>query len=44
LSSLHGLRFNVFTLDRDALTAGPAVAFPPQHLHLFDQEGNRALD
>jgi multiple sugar transport system ATP-binding protein len=41
---LHGLPFNVFTLDRDALAAGPtvAVAFPPQHLHLFDGAGNRA--
>ncbi|TIX75699.1 MAG: TOBE domain-containing protein, partial [Mesorhizobium sp.] len=36
---LHGLPFNVFTLDRAALTAGPTVtvAFPPQHLHLFDE-------
>jgi multiple sugar transport system ATP-binding protein len=42
---LHGLPFNVFTLDRAALTAGPmvTVAFPPQHLHLFDEQGNRAL-
>jgi multiple sugar transport system ATP-binding protein len=42
---LHGLPFNVFTLDRAALTAGPSVtvAFPPQHLHLFDANGNRAL-
>ena len=42
---LHGLPFNVFTLDRAALTAGPTVtvAFPPQHLHLFDHAGNRAL-
>jgi multiple sugar transport system ATP-binding protein len=41
---LHGLPFNVFTLDRDALAAGPTVtvAFPPQHLHLFDHLGNRA--
>jgi multiple sugar transport system ATP-binding protein len=43
---LHGLPFNVFTLDRDALAAGPTVtvAFPPQHLHLFDHIGNRALE
>jgi multiple sugar transport system ATP-binding protein len=42
---LHGLPFNVFTLDRAALTAGPTVtvAFPPQHLHLFDETGKRAL-
>jgi multiple sugar transport system ATP-binding protein len=43
---LHGLPFNVFTLDRNALTAGPTVtvAFPPQYLHLFDHAGNRALE
>src|SRR5262249_48605664 len=31
---LHGVPFNVFTLDREALTAGPTVkvAFPSQHL------------
>src|SRR5262245_6049613 len=42
--SLHGLPFNVFTLDRAALSYGPTVgvAFPPQHLHLFDGNGNRA--
>jgi len=42
--SLHGLPFKVFTLDRAALKAGPKVpvAFPSQHLHLFDAEGNRA--
>ncbi|SCW86780.1 multiple sugar transport system ATP-binding protein [Rhizobium mongolense subsp. loessense] len=42
--SLHGLPFKVFTLDREALTAGPevGVSFPAQHLHLFDSEGNRA--
>jgi multiple sugar transport system ATP-binding protein len=42
--SLHGLPFNVFTLDRAALAAGPTVtvAFPPQQLHLFDQAGDRA--
>ena len=42
---LHALPFNVFTLDRAALTAGPSVtvAFPPQHMHLFDANGNRAL-
>jgi multiple sugar transport system ATP-binding protein len=41
--SLHGLPFKVFTLDRVALTAGPAinVSFPPQYLHIFDGEGNR---
>ena len=44
--SLHGLPFNVFTLDREALAAGPSVtvAFPPQQLHLFDQGGNRAVE
>jgi multiple sugar transport system ATP-binding protein len=44
--SLHGLPFNVFTLDRSALSAGPTVtvAFPAQHLHLFDKNGNRAQD
>ena len=43
---LHALPFNVFTLDREALTAGPTVtvAFPPQHLHLFDENGNRAVE
>jgi multiple sugar transport system ATP-binding protein len=41
--SLHGLPFKVFTLNRDALTAGPKVRvdFPAKHLHLFDQAGNR---
>jgi multiple sugar transport system ATP-binding protein len=44
--SLHGLPFNVFTLDREALAAGPSVtvAFPPPQLHLFDQSGNRAVE
>ena len=44
--SLHGLPFNVFTLDREALAAGPSVtvAFPPHQLHLFDQGGNRAVE
>ncbi|MDQ0559313.1 multiple sugar transport system ATP-binding protein [Rhizobium mesoamericanum] len=42
--SLHGLPFKIFTLDRAALTAGPTVnvSFPPQHLHVFDTDGNRA--
>jgi multiple sugar transport system ATP-binding protein len=42
--SLHGLPFKVFTLDRSALSAGTQVnvAFPPQHLHVFDEEGKRA--
>ncbi len=42
--SLHGLPFKIFTLDRTALTAGPAinVSFPAQHLHVFDTDGNRA--
>jgi multiple sugar transport system ATP-binding protein len=41
--SLHGLAFKVFTLDRAALAAGPTihVAFPPQHLHVFDENGGR---
>jgi multiple sugar transport system ATP-binding protein len=43
---LHGLPFNVFTLDRAALTAGPTVtvSFPANHLHLFDQHGNRVVE
>ncbi|MGY5800751.1 ABC transporter ATP-binding protein [Rhizobium sp. LEGMi12c] len=42
--SLHGLPFKVFTLDRTALSAGTQVnvAFPAQHLHLFNEEGKRA--
>jgi len=42
--SLHGLPFKIFTLDREALKAGPSVnvAFPAQYLHVFDGEGNRA--
>ncbi|ENN88128.1 sn-glycerol-3-phosphate import ATP-binding protein ugpC [Rhizobium freirei PRF 81] len=42
--SLHGLPFKVFTLDRSALSAGKQVnvAFPAQHLHVFDEEGKRA--
>jgi multiple sugar transport system ATP-binding protein len=41
--SLHGLPFKIFTLDRDALKAGPSVnvTFPAQYLHVFDGEGNR---
>ena len=41
--SLHGLAFKVFTLDRAALSAGPAVGvtFPPQHVHVFDESGRR---
>lgn len=42
--SLHGLPFKIFTLDRDALSAGPKVRvdFPQKHLHVFDEAGNRA--
>jgi multiple sugar transport system ATP-binding protein len=42
---LHGLPFKVFTLERSALSAGNQVnvAFPAQHLHLFDEEGKRAV-
>ena len=42
--SLHGLPFKIFTLNREALTAGPqvSVSFPAQHLHVFDGGGNRA--
>ncbi|NLS17208.1 sn-glycerol-3-phosphate ABC transporter ATP-binding protein UgpC [Rhizobium sp. P40RR-XXII] len=42
--SLHGLPFKVFTLDRSALSAGPQVkvAFPPQYLHVFGEDGTRA--
>jgi multiple sugar transport system ATP-binding protein len=41
--SLHGLPFKVFTLNREALSAGPrvTVSFPAVHLHVFDGEGNR---
>ncbi|WP_159585319.1 ABC transporter ATP-binding protein [Chelativorans xinjiangense] len=41
--ALHGLPFKVFTTDRKVLNAGNAatISFPPQHLHLFDQEGAR---
>ncbi|CAN7578377.1 ABC transporter ATP-binding protein [Rhizobium sp. LjRoot258] len=43
--SLHGLPFKIFTLDREALTAGPkvSVSFPAQYLHVFDADGNRAM-
>ncbi|MEV4606935.1 sn-glycerol-3-phosphate ABC transporter ATP-binding protein UgpC [Neorhizobium sp. LMR1-1-1.1] len=43
--SLHGLAFKVFTLDRAALSAGPMVhvSFPPQHLHVFDENGERCV-
>ncbi|MEZ2218800.1 ABC transporter ATP-binding protein [Rhizobium sp. RCC_161_2] len=43
--SLHGLPFKVFTLNREALSAGPQVnvSFPAQHLHVFDEEGERAM-
>ncbi len=43
--SLHGLAFKVFTLDRAALSAGPAVrvTFPPQHIHVFDEKGDRCV-
>jgi multiple sugar transport system ATP-binding protein len=42
--SLHGLPFKIFTLDREALTAGPevGVSFPAQHLHVFNAGGDRA--
>jgi multiple sugar transport system ATP-binding protein len=42
-ASLHGLPFKLFTLDRAMLAAGPKiqVAFPPEHLHIFDAEGRR---
>ncbi len=41
--SLHGLPFKIFTLDREALSAGPKVRvdFPQKHLHVFDEKGNR---
>ena len=41
--ALHGLPFKIFTLNRDALKAGPKVnvAFPAQYLHVFDAEGKR---
>jgi multiple sugar transport system ATP-binding protein len=42
--SLHGLPFKIFTLNREALSAGPKVkvSFPAQYLHVFDGEGKRA--
>jgi multiple sugar transport system ATP-binding protein len=42
--SLHGLPFKVFTLNREALSAGPSVdvSFPAEYLHVFDEAGNRA--
>ncbi|NKL23159.1 ABC transporter ATP-binding protein [Rhizobium leguminosarum] len=41
--ALHGLPFKIFTLNREALKAGPKVnvAFPAQYLHVFDDEGKR---
>jgi multiple sugar transport system ATP-binding protein len=41
--SLHDLPLIAFTLDRTRLQSGPttAIAFPPEHLHLFDGAGNR---
>ncbi|MCV3735355.1 sn-glycerol-3-phosphate ABC transporter ATP-binding protein UgpC (plasmid) [Rhizobium sp. TRM96647] len=41
--SLHGLPFKIFTLDREALSAGPTVRvdFPQKYLHVFDEKGDR---
>ena len=41
--SLHGIAFKVFTLDRQALavTGSIMVAFPAEHIHLFNDEGKR---
>ncbi|MFN3499347.1 ABC transporter ATP-binding protein [Pannonibacter phragmitetus] len=41
--ALHGQAFKAFTLDRSVLTpaAGLRVSFPAEHLHLFDEDGNR---
>jgi len=41
--SLHGLPIKIFTLDRAVLSQGARmrVAFPKQHLHVFDGNGNR---
>lgn len=41
--SVHGLPFKIFTTDRAALDAKGSirVSFPAQHLHLFDEKGNR---
>ncbi|MFC0246070.1 ABC transporter ATP-binding protein [Falsochrobactrum ovis] len=41
--SVHGLPFKIFTTDRAALDAKGSihVSFPAQHLHLFDEQGNR---
>jgi len=42
-ASLHGLPFKLFTLDRAMLAAGPKiqVAFPAEHLHVFNADGQR---
>ncbi|MCO6049631.1 sn-glycerol-3-phosphate ABC transporter ATP-binding protein UgpC [Mesorhizobium sp. RP14(2022)] len=43
--SVHDLPLIAFTLDRTRLQSGPttAIAFPPEHLHLFDGAGNRVV-
>ncbi|MBC2884381.1 sn-glycerol-3-phosphate ABC transporter ATP-binding protein UgpC [Ochrobactrum sp. CM-21-5] len=41
--SVHGLPFEIFTLDRETLRSEGTikVSFPPHHLHIFDGDGNR---
>ncbi len=41
--SLHGVPFKVFTLDRDNLDVQGSVqvSFPVQHLHIFNENGER---
>ncbi|WP_105382930.1 ABC transporter ATP-binding protein [Neorhizobium alkalisoli] len=41
--SLHGIPFKVFTLDRQALAVRGEimVSFPPEYIHLFNDEGTR---
>jgi multiple sugar transport system ATP-binding protein len=41
--SLHGLPFKIFTLNREALSAGPSVhvVFPAHYMHVFDRDEKR---
>lgn len=43
--SLHGLAFKVFTLDRAALSFASSVqvTFPAEHLHVFNEAGERCM-
>ncbi|TYC51445.1 sn-glycerol-3-phosphate ABC transporter ATP-binding protein UgpC [Rhodobacterales bacterium] len=42
--SIHGQSFKIFTADRAVLSPPPSlqVNFPEEHLHVFDEDGNRA--